>query len=198
MRDDQLLASIVSCHARKAARIAWWADLRDLQGEAWVAALEADASYDPAVGRVSRSTWVQCAVDHHLREWVRQTSSPARLRRAGSGPIPRRAELPRETESAEAAMALALLPPALVDARTPEELLCEARGRAAARREVPAALQAADPAGLAAQVLLAGQKPASVSKDRRVPVQQVYAATAKAKALLRRNRILRQAYQEAA
>lgn len=73
------LEEVVEKVARAYAAKCWWADLRDLKQEAWVAILEAEATYNPARGARSQYAWSSAV--YALRAYTWEMSSPVRAPR---------------------------------------------------------------------------------------------------------------------
>jgi DNA-directed RNA polymerase specialized sigma24 family protein len=177
-RDYTLLQNVIQCEVARASRKYWWADLRDLNSEAWVAALAAADRYTEKAGHAAPWTWVSRNVRWELTAWVTATTSPVHQRSHARFTKVRTFSL--DTPEAEVILAS--------EAEPPDQALADAQARAAIQRVVAGVIKQVDPDGLAAPVLLDGAAPAEVAAARGVPVLSVYRAAARVKRALYKNR----------
>lgn len=69
-----MIKEIVARQANVFGSKFWWCDVRDLEQEGWLAALEADTTYQAGHG-MRRDIWVNMAVERELMEYVRQNAT---------------------------------------------------------------------------------------------------------------------------
>ena len=73
-RTMMTLTNVVYYRTRVIGRMHWWADLQELEQEAWMAALEAKKNHRDGAG-ASLKAFAEKAVDYALYEWVRQNAT---------------------------------------------------------------------------------------------------------------------------
>ncbi len=149
-----MIKEIVARQANVFGSKFWWCDVRDLEQEGWLAALEADAAYQ-AVRGMRRDVWVNMAVERELMEFIRQTATCLRAPRrkvwdwtgishtpiSYNGGITQQRGARKGSGEVKATPLLSLVP-------SPEEQLAEAQQNAMIEIALREVLQREDPRGV--------------------------------------------------
>ncbi len=174
------LEQVVNAAATRYAAKCWWAELDDLKQEGWVAALEAQQRWNPNYG-VPLHGYAWRAVVLHLRNYLWEQSKPVTGRK-------NHGEVLRGTRRVSTAV--------LLDHHADDPLETEraevwwARMREQARLVVEGGRHG----GVAARVLLDGERVAVVAEDVGWPVHKVWRADHVARKRIARDADLRHDY----
>lgn len=180
--------------ARKYASKFWWADPRDLEQEAWMAALHAAPRWERGKG-TTLIGWCSAAAAWALRDFGMQNATPLTpahkkkwdWRAVSAIPITSTGAAPEEDERGE----LQLEDPG----PTPDAAAERARVHAMVEVAVRAAIRQADATGLAGPVLLGGKTPAQMARWSKVPEADARRAVSELRAKLAKDDTLRKLWK---
>lgn len=176
MTEHEVIEKVIRRYASKC----WWADIRDLRQEGWVALLEAKRRFEPQRGTpFSAFAWV--CVTFAIRNYLWEQSAPV------TGPKHRGRKL--EGMQRESVAKIRHMP-------APGDTTEAEAWWAQVRQIVSTAILDGHGGHFAAAVLLDGMHPADVAREVGLPATQIYRFTGAARRRIKADEAMRELLQD--